>query len=96
MKVSASADLMASMGIGWYFGSVAMAAFGGIALSAGLGDVTAGGRAFWASLIVGMAYGGFGLATYAIYHEPHFLGFVAIGLPAVVGSVRALGRRRKA
>jgi lysylphosphatidylglycerol synthetase-like protein (DUF2156 family) len=95
-KVSASTDLMASMGIGWYFGSVAMAAFGAIVLSAGLGAVTAGGRVFWASLIVGLAYGGFGLATYAIYQERHFLGFVAIGLLAVVGSVRALGRRGKA
>ena len=58
-KVSASTDLMASMGIGWYFGSVAMAAFGAIVLSAGLGAVTTGGRVFWASLIVGLAYGGF-------------------------------------
>jgi len=94
-KVSASADLMASMGIGWHFGSVAMAAFGAITLSAGLGAVTTGGQAFWASLIVGLAYSGFGLVTYAIYREPHFFGFVAIGLLAVVGSLRALGRRAK-
>ena len=46
MKVSASPDLMASMSIGWYFGSTAMAAFGAIALSAGLGAVTAGGRVY--------------------------------------------------
>lgn len=51
-----------------------MAAFGAIALSAGLGAVTAGGRVFWASLTVGLAYGGFGLATYAIYRESHFEG----------------------
>ena len=89
MKVSASPDLMASMSIGWYFGSTAMAAFGAIAISAGLGAVRTGGRVFHASLIVGLAYGGFGLATYAIYHEAHFLGFVAIGLLAVIGSVRA-------
>ena len=93
LKASASPDLMSSMSIGWYFGSTAMAAFGAIALSAGLGAVTAGGRAYYASLIVGLAYGGFGLATYAIYHEVHFLGFVVIGLLAVIGSVRALGRR---
>jgi hypothetical protein len=96
MKVSASPDLMASMSIGWYFGSTAMAAFGAIALSAGLGAVATGGRVFHASLIVGVAYGGFGLATYALYHEPHFLGFVAIGLLAVIGSVRAIGRRASA
>jgi hypothetical protein len=93
VKVSASPDLLASMGIGWYFGSTAMAAFGAIALCAGLGAVTAGGRVFHASLIVGLAYGGFGLVTYAIYHEPHFLGFVVIGLLAVVGSVRARNRQ---
>jgi hypothetical protein len=91
-KVSASPDLMASMAIGWYFGSVAMAAFGAIALTAGLGRRGSGGRVFWASLVVGLAYGGFGLATYAIYRESHFLGFVAIGPLAVVGSVRALSR----
>ena len=73
-----------------------MAAFGAIALSAGLGAVTTGGRAFYASSIVGLAYGGFGLATYAIYRESHFLGFVVIGLLAVIGSLRALGRRAKA
>ncbi|MBK5299166.1 MAG: hypothetical protein JJE40_18595 [Vicinamibacteria bacterium] len=95
-KVSAPPDLMTSMSIGWYFGSVAMTAFGAIALSAGLGAVATGGRVSWASVIVGLAYGGFGLATYAIYHASHFLGFVAIGLLAVVGSVRALDRRRKA
>jgi len=92
-KVSASPDLMASMSIGWYFGSTAIAAFGAIALSAGLGAVTAGGRVFYASLIVGLAYGGFGLATYALYREAHFLGFVVIGLLAVIGSGRALGRQ---
>ena len=63
--------------------------------SIGLGEVGSGGRVFWASLIVGLAYGGFGLATYAIYREAHFLGFVAIGLLAVAGSVRALGRGGK-
>ena len=94
-RISAPTDLMASMAIGWYFGSVAMAAFGAIALSAGLGGLASGGRVFWASLIVGLAYGGFGLATYGIYHEPHFLGFVALGLLAVAGSIRALGRRGK-
>lgn len=93
MKASASPDLMASMSIGWYFGSTAMAAFGAIALSAGLGAVAAGGRVFYASSIVGLAYGGFGLATYALHHEAHFLGFVVIGLLAVIGSVRALARR---
>jgi len=93
MKVAAPPDLMAAMSIGWYFGSAAMATFGAIALTAGVGAVAAGGRVFWASMIVGLAYGGFGLATYAIYREAHFLGFVVIGLLAVVGSVRALGRR---
>jgi hypothetical protein len=96
MKVSAPPDLMGAMNIGWYFGSVAMAAFGAIALSAGLGAVRAGGRVFWASLIVGLAYGGFGLATYAIYREPHFLGFVVIGLLTIVGSIGALRRRERA
>jgi mannose-6-phosphate isomerase-like protein (cupin superfamily) len=62
--VSAPPGLMAASAIGWYFGSVAMAAFGAIALAAGLGSLTTGGRVFWASLIVGLAYGGFGLATY--------------------------------
>lgn len=93
LKVSAPPDVMASMAIGWYFGSVAMLAFGTITLVAGLGRLTAGGRVFWASLIVGLAYGGFALATYAIYRESHFIGFIVIGLVTVSGSLRALGKR---
>jgi len=91
-KVPAPPDLMAAMAIGWYFGSAAMAAFGTIALTAGLGRVASGGRIFWASLVVGLAYGGFGLATYVIRHDSHFLGFVAIGLLAIAGSFNALRR----
>jgi hypothetical protein len=92
-KVAAPADLTDGLAVGWYFGSVAMLAFGVIALTAGFSAVTSRGSVFWASLVVGLAYGGFGLATYAVHHETHFLGFVAIGALAAFGSIRALGRR---
>ena len=83
------ADLISTMAIGWLFGSVAMGAFGAIALVAGLGVP---GGAYVAAVIVGLAYGGFGAVTYAIYRDPHFLGFVVIGLLAAVGGIR--GRER--
>jgi hypothetical protein len=92
-KTSAPPDLTSGLAVGWYFGSVAMLAFGVIALVAGFSGVPARGSIFWASLAVGVAYGGFGLATYAVRRDTHFLGFVAIGTLAVYGSVRALGRR---
>jgi hypothetical protein len=92
-KTSAPEDLTSGLAVGWYFGSVAMLAFGVIALIAGFSGVTARGGIFWASLAVGIAYGGFGLATYAVHREAHFLGFVAIGTLAAYGSVRALRRR---
>jgi len=86
---AAPPDLVSTMAIGWLFGSVAMGAFGVIALVAGLG-IAGGGSV--AALVVGLAYGGFGVVTYAIYRDPHFLGFVVIGLLAVVGALRALRR----
>ena len=77
------------MAIGWLFGSVAMGAFGAIALVAGLG-VPGGG--YVSALIVGLAYGGFGAVTYALHRDPHFLGFVVIGLLVVAGGARGLRR----
>ncbi len=82
-------DLISTMAIGWLFGSVAMGAFGAIALVAGLGVP---GGTYVAAVIVGLAYGGFGAVTYAIYRDAHFLGFVVIGLLAVVGGLRLLRR----
>lgn len=83
------AELVTTVAIGWLFGSVAMGAFGAIALVAGIG-VPGGG--YLSALIVGLAYGGFGAVTYAIYRDPHFLGFVLIGLLAVAGGARGLMR----
>ena len=37
-------------------------------------------------------FSGFGAVTYAIYRDPHFLGFVLIGLLAIAGAARRLTR----
>ena len=84
------ADLIHGLAIGWYFGSLAMLAFGVVVLR----DARALGRdpahVTGAAAIVGIAYAAFGL--WALFYKgfnPHFIGFIVIGLliaiPALLG-----------
>ncbi len=83
------ADAVAALGVGWYFGSVAMLAFGAIVLVAAVQAIR-GERASNGSLwIIAAAYTTYGLAVYiARDFNPHFLLFVITGL--LVGAVAAL------
>jgi hypothetical protein len=87
------ADLLGALAAGWIFGSVAMlvlgllAALDGARLRAGTATSLAAAR------LVGLAYLAFGLAAYVARDlNPHFLGFVALGL--LVG-LPALGPARR-
>jgi hypothetical protein len=84
------ADLINGLALGWYFGSVAMLAFGVVVLR----DARALGRhpahVTGAAAIIGIAYAAFGL--WALFYKgfnPHFIGFIVIGLliaiPALLG-----------
>jgi hypothetical protein len=82
---SVPTDTIGALAAGWYFGSVAMLAFGAIALSVALS------RSPSPFLYLGIIAGGyilFGLAAYILLDfNPHFLGFVAIGLLAATGAL---------
>jgi hypothetical protein len=93
-QAGVDADVTAALGVGWYFGSVAMLAFGVIVLHAAL-QALKGRRApvgvLW---IIAAAYTVYGLTVYvARDFNPHFLVFVVTGL--LVGAVAALSRRRR-
>ncbi len=83
------ADVIAALSVGWYFGSVAMLAFGAIVLLAAA-HALRGERAATGSLwVIAGAYTAFGATVYVIRDfNPHFLLFVATGL--LVGAVAAL------
>ncbi len=88
-QAGVDADAVAALSVGWYFGSVAMLAFGAIVLLAAV-QAMRGERAANGSLwIIAAAYAGFGLTVYVLRDfNPHFLLFVVTGL--LVGAVAAL------
>ncbi len=83
------ADVTAALEVGWYFGSLAMLAFGAIVFLAAVRAIR-GERAANGSLwIIGVAYTVYGLVVYvARDFNPHFLLFVVTGL--LVAAVAAL------
>jgi hypothetical protein len=86
LEASAVPDaVVGALAVGWYFGSTAMIAFAAIALAAALR------RRASASLLLGIIGGTyvlFGLAAYLSRDfNPHFLGFVGIGVLAATAAV---------
>lgn len=83
----ASPGLRGVLAVGWHFGSVAMLAFGLIALFAGAA-VWQGRRVSASPLwIVAAACIGFGLGAFVLYaHDPHLLGFAFIGVLVAIGA----------
>ena len=82
------ADVVSAMGIGWHFGSVAMATFGLLGLTSFLQMRKGRVGAHWTPLLIGAAYTLFGLG--ALLHRglvPHFLFFIVLGLLLVTGSL---------
>ncbi len=88
-QAGVDADVTAALKVGWYFGSLAMLAFGAIVFLAAVRAIR-GERAATGSLwIIGWAYTVYGLVAYvARDFNPHFLLFVVTGL--LVGAVAAL------
>ncbi len=88
-QAGVDADVTAALEVGWYFGSVAMLAFGAIVFLAALRAIR-GQRAATGSLwIIGASYTVYGLVAYvARDFNPHFLLFVVTGL--LVAAVAAL------
>jgi len=73
-----------ALATGWYFGSVAMATYAALA-AFGAWEIRRGSLAGMVPLrLIGASYAGFGVAAWLIRsHNPHFLGFVVIGLTAL-------------
>ena len=90
-QVGADRDLMETVTVGWLFGSVAMLSFGLILLIRSV-RLTRGKTVESApSLIIGICYVLFGLTAFlSTGLNPHFLGFILIG---VLVAVSAVGRR---
>lgn len=86
-------NVVAALGVGWWFGSVAMLALGAIVL-AGFPALRRGERfARQATFVPGLAYLLFGIGAF-VYRDfnPHFLFFILVGLLLCL-SVLAYPRR---
>jgi len=88
-------DLIGGLTVGWYFGSVAMFAFGAIALRDAWEVSRDGGARTGASALIGLAYLLFGArALFYRGFNPHFLGFIVIGLLVLIPALPGFWRRR--
>lgn len=74
-------DHITGLAIGWYFGSVAMVGFGLITAHAAR-ELYCGRETGVPALgAIGLGYVAYGAVAFAAtMHNPHFLGFIAIGL----------------
>lgn len=90
--LGAARDLAGPLAVGWAFGSLAMVAFGAIVLL-GRRDCRHGGAMGAAACrVVGVAYMVFGVgATVYRWPNPHFLGFIALGVLALLPAARRPG-----
>lgn len=75
------ADLVASLQIGWCFGSVAMAAFGLVVLGIAVARLRRRPAATWPAGVIGAAYVLFGAGVIVAHgFSGHFVGFIVLGL----------------
>lgn len=87
VSASVPAETIAAMAVGWYFGSVSMLSFGAMAVSFALLRSPSAAVPLG---IIAVAYTAFGSAAYILRNfNPHFLGFIAIGLLAATGALFA-------
>ncbi len=88
-QAGVDAEVAAALRIGWYFGSLAMLAFGAIAFLAAARAIRGEQAANGSLWIIGTAYTLYGVVAYVVRDfNPHFLLFVVTGL--LVASVAAL------
>jgi hypothetical protein len=88
-------ELVAGLTVGWYFGSVAMLAFGVVVLRDAWMLKHDLAHATGAAAIIGAAYLLFGLrALFYRGFNPHFLGFILIGLVILIPALPGGKARR--
>lgn len=85
------AEAVGALAAGWYFGSIAMGLFAGIAWH--VAKLLRQGQAAFVSLrIIGAGYLVFGLGACLLRnYDPHFLGFAGIGVLALAAGWPAPG-----
>ena len=86
LQAQVPADTILGLSIGWYFGGVAIASFGLIAAVSFLQVLRGHAPHMRATLIVGLAYTGFGLWAWFLTREPFALTFIVPGLLVLTGA----------
>ena len=81
------ADTILGLAVGWYFGGVAIAAFGLIAALSFIQVLRGHAPHMRATTIIGLAYTGFGLWAWFVTREPFPLVFIVPGLLVLTGSM---------
>ena len=88
-QAGVDSEAIAALEVGWYFGSLAMLAFGAIVLLAAVRAIRGQQAANGSLWIIGTAYTLYGAVAYVVRDfNPHFLLFVVTGL--LVAAVAAL------
>lgn len=88
----ADGDLISALALGWLFGSAAMLTCGAIVLAARADLKRGGTMGAVACRCVGLLYLLFGVAAFAYrFPNPHFLGFVVLGMLVLVAARAAVG-----
>lgn len=80
LGASVDPDVLGAIGVGWHFGSVAMAAFGMLGLTSVWQARRGYVQARWVPITIGVAYVVFGGAAVLVRGAgPHFLTFIVLG-----------------
>jgi hypothetical protein len=80
------ADTILGLSIGWYFGGMAIAVFGLIAVVSFVQVIRGHAPHMRATTIIGLAYTGFGLWTWFVTRQAFSLVFIAPGLLVLTGA----------
>ena len=83
------ADTILGLSVGWYFGGVAIAVFGLIAVVSFVQVMRGHAPHMRATTIIGLAYTGFGLWAWFVTREAFALVFIVPGLLVLTGSTAA-------
>lgn len=93
-KAGVAAEIAGALAAGWYFGSVAMLAFGLIVVNQARRLLRGDAVSLWPSLVIGASYLAFGTVAFvARDFNPFFLLFIVTGL--LVGAPAGPGARAK-
>ncbi|AMY11907.1 hypothetical protein LuPra_05176 [Luteitalea pratensis] len=84
-----SADTILGLSVGWYFGGMAIAVFGLIAVVSFVQVMRGHAPHMRATTIIGFAYTGFGLWAWLVTRDGFALVFIVPGLLVLTGSTAA-------